>query len=251
MWNIRSGMQTLFWTDRWLQDGPPLAEFAPNLLVAARNLRVAEVVLNGDWNMDFFRAHLPEALALQVQLHLVPAEIEADVPMWRFSESGRFTLHTAHELRREEEAREQHLVWKTVWKIEGPQRTKQFFGLVLHKKLLTNSERCRRHLASSDRCQVCGGGPESVIHVLRDCSYARSVWSSLLVDEPDTDFFEADVTRWVLHYLSGRSKAIEPSLFAILCWQLWNNKNQWVFEEKLAGEEQLVRVAKQMWHQSA
>uniref|UniRef100_A0A2C9UN59 Reverse transcriptase zinc-binding domain-containing protein n=1 Tax=Manihot esculenta TaxID=3983 RepID=A0A2C9UN59_MANES len=34
----------------------------------------------------------------------------------------------------------------------GPQRIKTFLWLLLHERLLTNGERCRRHIVSSDLC---------------------------------------------------------------------------------------------------
>ncbi|CAL1355372.1 unnamed protein product [Linum trigynum] len=251
MWNIRSGMQAMFWYDRWLQDGPPLKEFALNLPEEANNLRVAEVVLNGEWNLEYVKAFLTEPLVLQLQLHPIPEGMEPDVPTWRFSESGKFTVKSAAELlREEEEGSEEHPAWRAVWKIQGPQRTRSFFWLVLHGRLLTNGERQRRHLALSDACRICGSGPETVIHVLRDCSYARHVWSHLLEGEPDSIVFQEEVRKWALHYLTGRSNVIEQSVFAILCWQLWRNRNLWVFEEQLASAEQLIHAAKLLSNQA-
>ncbi|CAL1401039.1 unnamed protein product [Linum trigynum] len=78
MWNINSGMQTLFWTDRWLQDGPPLAIFAINLPEAARGITVAEMVMNGSWNEAFARVFLPEDIVEQLLLHPIPQGIETD-----------------------------------------------------------------------------------------------------------------------------------------------------------------------------
>ncbi|CAL1381562.1 unnamed protein product [Linum trigynum] len=250
MWNIKSGLQMRFWEDCWLQDGPPLAEFAQDLPEAARDLTVADLVLNGEWNLPFIRAFLPEALVMQLSLHPVPYEEEPDIPVWRLSPNGLFTIKSACELLREEEdIGQSHPVWKKVWRVAGPQRTRTFFWLVLHNKLLINGERRRRHLAQVDDCQICGGGPETTMHVLRDCSYARAVWSEVLQDEPDCDFFMEDSVKWALHYLADRSAVVDSSLFAVLCWKLWKNRNKWVFDEVLAPTSLLARQAEEMKQQ--
>lgn len=39
--------------------------------------------------------------------------------------------------------------------------------------IMTNMERYRRHLNDTSLCQVCKGGEESIIHILRDCRDGR------------------------------------------------------------------------------
>ncbi|CAN1308034.1 Putative ribonuclease H protein At1g65750 [Linum perenne] len=65
--------------------------------------------------------------------------------------------------------------WDKVWKWEGPYRIKSFLWLAVHGRLLTNSERVRRHLATSAACPRCGAASESVAHALRDCPLAAGL----------------------------------------------------------------------------
>ncbi|CAL1412740.1 unnamed protein product [Linum trigynum] len=219
MWNVNSGLQVRFWTDRWLTDGPPLASAAHDLPHVAQDLTVAELILNGDWNLPFIREFLPEEVVVQLRLHPVPMGNTPDIPFWRYSDLVNFTLKTAYELTREGEDPEQsYPVWKKAWRFQGPQRKKTFLWLALHGRLLTNKDRDRLHLTQSDHCPVCGGGPKSIVHIIRDFPYARGVWSFLLRDEPDSDFFEPDSRRWFLYYLSGRGKVLDASLFGIRYW---------------------------------
>ncbi|CAL1382599.1 unnamed protein product [Linum trigynum] len=97
--------------------------------------------------------------------------------MWRLSSSGRFTMKTSYELTRREDDHHEHPIWKIAWQVEGIQRTRTFFELAMHQRLLTTVKRCRRHLALMDACQICGGGPEMILHIIRDCPYARAAWS--------------------------------------------------------------------------
>ncbi|CAL1361381.1 unnamed protein product [Linum trigynum] len=108
-----------------------------------------------------------------------------------------------------------------------------FMWLVNHRKLLTNAERKCRHLIDDDGCKICGGAPETTLHILRDCPYARATWVEALQNEPGHDFFEPNIERWILHYTTGRGRTINSTLFTTMCWLLWKNRNNYCFQGKL------------------
>ncbi|CAL1354280.1 unnamed protein product [Linum trigynum] len=230
MWNIQSGRQTRFWTDRWLLDGPTLAELAVNLPPEAQTLTVAEMVLNGEWNVSYLNAFLTNFIVSQVLLHPVPHEEGPDIRVWRLSPSGKFSMRTAYDLTTEEE---EPPATHPIWRAPKTKRVQAFLWLATQGRLLTNAERQRRHLTMTPTCTVCGDGDETVTHVLRDCPYARGVWAEFLEHEPDQEFFQADPFHWLLHYMSGRGKSIDATLFAGTCWLLWKNRNNHQFEGKI------------------
>ncbi|CAL1360967.1 unnamed protein product [Linum trigynum] len=242
MCQVKGGQQVLFWEDRWLQDRPPLSVFANNLPNEARRLTVSEMILNGDWNFDFLQAVLPKNLVMQIRLHPFPQGSDVDVPIWRFTPSGRFTLKTAYELTQVDAAvqPQPEPCWKAIWRTPSPQRTRSFLWLAAHQCLLTNAERSRKHLVPNATCPICRGGPETILHVIRDCPYARGVWSHFLAEEPNDLFFQSNLSSWIRYYVTGRSGVIDASLFAILCWKLWKNKNIQAFEKKLATMEEMI-----------
>ncbi|CAL1388375.1 unnamed protein product [Linum trigynum] len=88
-------------------------------------------------------------------------------------------------------------------------RMRSSMWLVNQRKLLTNAERKRKHLTNDDGCKICGGGPETTLHVLCDCPYARATWAEALQNEPDhDDFFEPNIERWMLHYTTTLSSRL-------------------------------------------
>ncbi|CAN1138640.1 Putative ribonuclease H protein At1g65750 [Linum perenne] len=98
---------------------------------------------------------------------------------WGLERDGRFRVRSAYLLAAEEEGDTLDPIWRLIWRWKGPQRIRQFLWLVAHNRLLTNSERRRRHLAEIGSCQVCPGQEESVLHVLRDCPLASATWELL------------------------------------------------------------------------
>ncbi|CAI0546516.1 unnamed protein product [Linum tenue] len=201
--------------------------------------------------MDFLNFYLPQPLALQVSLHPVPTGTEDDVRTWRFTPNGEFTLRTAYDLT--DTTADQNMnqpIWKSVWRTPTLQRIRAFLWLLNHNRLLTNAERGRRHLTTNTDCKICGDGPETTLHVLRDCPYARATWADLLGEEPDSRFFEQDIHRWSLYYISDKSDTIDSTLFAGTCWLLWKNRNGYVFRGELKTHAQIQFHAKQLRDQT-
>ncbi|KAE8698949.1 hypothetical protein F3Y22_tig00110597pilonHSYRG01147 [Hibiscus syriacus] len=60
-----------------------------------------------------------------------------------------------------------------------PQRIRFFLWLALKEKPMTNLERCKRSLTYDPSCRICGCAEESILHILRDCNMARSLWNQI------------------------------------------------------------------------
>ena len=44
---------------------------------------------------------------------------------------------------------------------------------------------------------MCGEGLESILHTLRDCKVAKSVWMDLGIEEANQDFFGLNLEAWL------------------------------------------------------
>lgn len=73
-------------------------------------------------------------------------------------------------------------IWDTIWKWKGPQRIRVLLWLVCHEALITNDLRARRGLSLTGDCHRCGDQPERVLHSLRDCPKALSLWHEIVPD---------------------------------------------------------------------
>ncbi|KAK8575350.1 hypothetical protein V6N12_063025 [Hibiscus sabdariffa] len=190
--------------------------------MAPRPLMVADMVsASGDWDWVRLRELLPQHLLEQIAVEVLPHyEASPDIPSWRLEDRRVFTMKSAYD-----HIRVHNVVdgiadpcWKRVWKLQVPQRVRFFLWLALHRRLLTNVERIRRHLTSMDRCECCLDGPEDMIHVLRDCFVARDLWSG----HGSSQFFAGYCGRTDAVALWGRSVCIVRS-----CWEVgldcWRN----------------------------
>ncbi|CAN1799142.1 Putative ribonuclease H protein At1g65750 [Linum perenne] len=162
---------------------------------------------------------------------------------WGLERDGRFSIRSAYLLVTEEESAALDPIWRLIWRWKGPQRIRQFLWLVAHNRLLTNSERHRRHLAEIGSCQVCPGHEESVLHVLRDCPLASATWELLALSSGDQTFFQTPLLPWIESFLRKPELCL---LFGVTCWWLWRARNDRVFNNKLTTADSLTRHI-QVW----
>ncbi|KAL4362548.1 hypothetical protein GQ457_04G039580 [Hibiscus cannabinus] len=132
---------------------------------------------DGDWDWSRLSSCLPsETLAKIATVPPSRIDMGSDNLGWRWEDNRKFMTKSAYEALREAGELNGEVHWRQIWKMSIPQRIRMFFWLVFHERLLTNTERVRRHLSDYVRCSVCNNGSETIEHALRLCSKARRVW---------------------------------------------------------------------------
>ncbi|KAL4279937.1 hypothetical protein GQ457_03G021630 [Hibiscus cannabinus] len=187
---------------------------------------------SGDWDWARLCGVLPPRLLEQIATVLPPqSEAGPDVPSWRLEDRRIFTMKSAYNHIFYHNGNDELIDpdWKRVLKIQVPQRIRVFLWLALHRRLLTNVERERRHLTASVQCKVCFDSPEDTIHVLRDCMVARNLWSRVLTEAQYETFSQLNGDDWFRVNLFAPNIVTStrkewPQVFAIFCWLLWKNR---------------------------
>ncbi|GKU87267.1 hypothetical protein SLEP1_g1697 [Rubroshorea leprosula] len=139
--------------------------------------------------------------------------------------------------------------WRWIWNLRCTERVKFFIWLLRRGRVLTNSVRFDRHIASSPMCPRCEQATETPIHLLRDCYYSRLVWE--VSDYLPSDFFHLDFDSWLFknsvhsHSL-GSSQSTWASLFPVVLWSLWKSRNKLVFDGKWIAPQTVFQQAKSL-----
>ncbi|WCJ35671.1 DNAse I-like superfamily protein [Euphorbia peplus] len=233
---VRSGNDARFWTDRWVDDVRLVDVAIHTVPESELGKNVAAYWTDShSWNWEAISYFLPTTylfrLASLVILHGVGV---SDGWSWSCSNSGNFSVKSAFQLLSGEAAGDSVVsqVWKKVWTVRVSERVRCFLWLVVHNRILTNSNRKIRHLCESDQCPVCSN-QESVLHVLRDCRVAAVVWRCFLPPASCPEFFSANRSSWVLGNLSSaaRWRSIPwPVIFSVACWWIWRWRNEGIFD---------------------
>ena len=78
-----------------------------------------------------------------------------------------------------EEPRSSGEVWKLIWGLSVPNKVRNFLWRACRDALLVKRNLQKQKILQSDCCDHCRSAPESVLHVLWECSSISQVWSSL------------------------------------------------------------------------
>ncbi|XP_074377883.1 uncharacterized protein LOC141719404 [Apium graveolens] len=80
------------------------------------------------------------------------------------------------------------------------------------------------------RCPWCLTVAEDSTHVLFDCSFGRSVWASLGVNEVSSGGYSGSAFE-IFRQIATVCDRDKLALVVTVCWNLWNRRNRWVWDK--------------------
>ncbi|XP_043812710.1 uncharacterized protein LOC110614869 [Manihot esculenta] len=84
-----------------------------------------------------------------------------------------------------------------------------------------------RRVPVDSMCPLCHEAPETILHILVQCPFARSCWLSSPLGWPA--FSTASLREWFsLAFLTASAE--NASLILMICWALWHNRNNVVWK---------------------
>ncbi|PNY15563.1 ribonuclease H [Trifolium pratense] len=150
-WSIGNGRTINFWSDRWLPSGIVLN----NIVMQPIDPQIASKTVayfsdnNGGWQLQEAVNMIPAYVIDQIQGCTAAADnLGEDRPSWPYSSNGVFAVKTAYDFLLSTRTSDR-VVWKNIWKWEGPQKIKSFLYMAAN---------------------------ETALHLLRDCELVRPVW---------------------------------------------------------------------------
>jgi hypothetical protein len=256
---IGNGLNTLFWTDKWLH-GHCIQELAPAVFASiprkvTKSRLVKDALTNLSWVQDVQGA-LSYAFWVQfldlaeiLEGTLLQPNVQ-DRHVWRFSSSGDYSSKSAYTAMFHGSVffKQADRIWKT-W---APSKCRFFLWLVGHNKCWTADRLAKRGLTQSLLCPLCDQHDETINHLLVGCSFARHFWFELLRPFGLQDFLPGqdidDFDHWWCFNsarLGGLSKKGFDSLVALGAWMLWKHRNGVVFNGSHPNLVVAVRLARE------
>lgn len=172
-WVLGDGSLIKFWKDKWLLQEPLMEMTTQDILAELADLRVRDLWQEGiGWDLTRIVPFIPSIVRYSLAAVVVDNVTGArDRMAWGPSADGKFTVKSAYSFLQWDPSPTTNMesLFNKVWKLTVPERIKVFLWLVVNQVIMKNTERHRRHLSDSGICQVCKGGEETILHVLRDC----------------------------------------------------------------------------------
>ena len=124
-----------------------------------------------------------------------------------------------------------------IWKLKILLRIQLFVWKCMHLSLGVNQCLVDRELLMEACCLRCHCEVESILHLLRDCPFSRTVWNQLGGCVNNSNFFSMSIKEWLFsnatskfHHNSGPLPWNLVFLFSL--WLLWKDRNLCVFKHK-------------------
>ena len=148
---------------------------------------------------------------------------------WMFEDKGEFTVRSGYRVLQGEESTTDAALWKRIWKFKVPGKVVNFVWRVMRNCLPTASALITKNVQINVFCPWCHMAEETSMHVLLNCHFAQDVWEAVglwqTVKERSGE---------TLFQLFGRvvmgSTTEQCTLICLICWNLWNRRNRWVWE---------------------
>lgn len=181
-----------------------------------------------------------------------------DTQVWHYAKHGRYTVssayHLAMKLRQKQEENETGASsrpvqrnWNFVWSLKVPNKVRLFLCRVLHNSLPTNSELQRRHLFDENLCGICGQQGETILHLFRDCHFARQYWAISNFPTASIYWDTSDIWDWI-NGVRVRLDGQEFGLFVLSCWSIWYCRNKLVHDQQLFTPLDTYHYVVQHWN---
>ncbi|KAF4378896.1 hypothetical protein G4B88_008366 [Cannabis sativa] len=168
-----------------------------------------------------------------------------DVWYWVKDSKGMFSVKSAY---RHQQQAHGHInlnvstdMWKRLWNLKVPPKVLNFLWRVSANCLPTRFLLALRHVQVDSLCPFCSAAPETALHVLVRCNFAKLCWQQAKVPivAPSAmlfrSWFEEGLSKW---------NEVESIEAAMTLWALWKVRNDVVWNSISPSSEEVIHVAK-------
>ena len=134
-------------------------------------------------------------------------------------------------------------LWQWIWVSPCPKKIQIFLCKAMRDHLPTKTYLSFVRSYMDIRCPRCHS-PETTIHILQDCPWAKEVWHQSLGILP-LSFFQLPLQDWLRY----NATVVRTSLphhppwqvyFPFTCWKLWLARNERIFTNKSQSQHSLI-----------
>jgi hypothetical protein len=251
--SVGSGESTFFWIDSWLH-GACVRQLAPAVFAAVPRQRwgttVAEALQGFAWVSHIAGPRSLRLIAEFVQLcreiervHLTPGV--PDTFTWNLTSCQSYSAASAYSAMFF--GCSKLLGAALIWKTPTPPRIKFFFWLALHGKCWTADRRWRHGLQDDNSCITCDQS-ETLDHIILGCVFSREVWAACLRAFRLLELIPTHEERIMDWWTTSRKRLPKvlrrgfDSLFFLVGWNLWKERNGRTFDRAGRQPQQLAQA---------
>jgi hypothetical protein len=129
----------------------------------------------------------------------------------------------------------------------GTAQSKDFLWLAFKRRHWTGDRRARHGLEARELCYLCDKAPETIDHILATCPFSREIWFYILQAFGRQSPQATATMRWwqrLRSLFDGEPRSGLDSLFALVSWQIWKERNARCFRGETASVNKLLQLIK-------
>ncbi|MCH79377.1 putative non-LTR retroelement reverse transcriptase [Trifolium medium] len=231
MWTVGDGRRIDAWNYYWIDTDTRITDqevSIPNDLIG---MKVCDLVdVDGNWNWRLLQQWLPTSIMQKIAAIVPPNEANGkDEQLGVGSKNDRYSVAAMYNIMCNFDDEHVDVLWSKIWKLNVPERIRQFIWIVKHDRLLTNSRKNKMGLGHAS-CHYCRDIEESTLHALRDCPLVRSIWMNAVPLEARARFFIEDINEWIkfnINYSGVWSNGVGwKEFWAMACHRVWMWRNK-------------------------
>ncbi|OUZ99415.1 Reverse transcriptase zinc-binding domain [Macleaya cordata] len=211
-----------------------------------KDLRVIDESGLVSWDLDFIRRiweeDLVEIADFTTMLNTHVLTEDEDPRIWTKEKKGSFTLSSCYDNIHKGGMME--FPHKEVWVSDIPMKICFFVWQVFHDSVPTMDNLSRKGMININKCEMCCKDLETVDHLLYHCSFTIDIWDGFLLEFGVRWAFRKNVKNFFAegdtNYFLEAGNFLWKALPFTICWVLWNERNQLIFEGKAKVKEKIV-----------
>ena len=180
-WVVGRGSQLSLWYDKWLDKVLLRSLILGPFNRGEKNICLKEIANFSGWNWQNISFSLLAQLLSAIKAAPISfSALYKDHLTWFSSLSGAFELKEAYRLvgMEGEDDQASPFEGEWIWKTISIPNVKCFLWQCYHNSIQVQATLAYRGIDISPSCPICNGAPETIIHVLRDCLFAKWFWNS-------------------------------------------------------------------------
>ncbi|XP_074327492.1 uncharacterized protein LOC141665405 [Apium graveolens] len=244
---VGTGTTVSITKDPWLPNDDPYVH-TDNEAIRDRNVDALMIPGQYAWDVDVIKDVFVDRDAKLI-LSIPLRDADSDCWFWKWDKKGQYTVRSAYTAIQEVKQsyiQNDSISWKKLWNAKVPLKVKHFIWRVVRNILPTKDQLLTRRVDVNDKCPVCNDEIEAVYHVLVTCSMAKQCWNALGINTEENNSSNFD--RWV-NSLFQKCKIIELQEVFMVCWSLWNNRNEVIWNQRGKEYSDVCKLAKLLLNQ--
>uniref|UniRef100_A0A803PQX4 RNase H type-1 domain-containing protein n=1 Tax=Cannabis sativa TaxID=3483 RepID=A0A803PQX4_CANSA len=217
----------------WLNDDQhPFIISSHPALVNQKVSALVKTTIN-EWDEEVLRDVLTERdYKLVIAIPLSQTSME-DKWHWYKEYTGLFSVRSACQLIQDSKPvngqPDNSGFWRCLWQLKVPPKVKNFLWRACTNCLPTCFQLSLGKVPIEVKCPICHGETETILHILVECPFSYNCWRTAAISQiasAATSFagwFDDGLKLW---------KKEEQIGATMLCWSIWNNRNNSVWNSK-------------------